>query len=829
VRCANLLIVSATGIGSDLAGWAAGGRKLIAVVYADMVGYSRLIGLDDAGTLHRLRVLRRALIDPAIREHGGRVVQTAGDSLLVVFDSIDGAVRCAVKVQQQVPVYDGDQPPDRRIRFRVGINIGDVISHGTDLHGDGINIAARLEAECPVGGICVSRSVRDHVRGRLDLAFEPVGPLTLKNIARPVEAFVLRLDPAAEASAPSVTAEAAQPSIRARSCAALVAAVAALLVVGAGGAGWWLYHRAISTQQETASSAGANPKSQPAPMPESKAPRLSIAVLPFENLSGDPKDDYLADAITDDLTTDLSHIAGAFVIARNSAYMFRGKAVDVRRVGGELGVRYVLEGSVRKLGDKLRLNAQLVSTETGGQLWTDRFDEPLDDVGSDQEDIVSRIGNALGIRIVDIEGARSARERPSNPDEFDLVLRARSLRNGPRSRLRNEQAKILYEQALALNPSSVAAMLGIAGILIDQNLAALGQWASADDAPRAAQLISTAQAIQPNSEDVRVSAAELAQTQERWTDLAAAAQRLTELYPNRVEGYELLGMAKRFTGSVEETVRLYEQAIRLNPLSSNLSQRCSCMAYALLLVGRYSESITWFERSLAANPEVPDAIKGGRYRSIAAAHALSGQLAAAREAMREADRLSPYATARIFFPDNPANSTQVEQIKRLIEGLKLAGLPDHADAEADFGIASDDKLRRNLAGPTPTTISGAKTIRTTELEQFLEAHRPIVVDALLYSWGRSIPGAIGLKSAGLGGGYSDTEQDRLRQKFRELTKGDLAAPIVAVGWNSLRFDGYNLTLRLTALGYTNVYWYRGGREAWEVNSMPETEVDVQDW
>ena len=188
-HCATVTAVSATG-NANLAGKAAGGRKLIAIVYADMVGYSRLIGLDDAGTLRRLRTLRRALIDPAIREHGGRVVQTGGDSLLVAFDSIDGAVRCAVKVQQQVPVYDGDQPPDRRIRFRVGINIGDVIPHGTDLHGDGVNIAARLEAECPVGGICVSRAVRDHVHGSLDLTFEAIGPLTLKNIARPVEAFV---------------------------------------------------------------------------------------------------------------------------------------------------------------------------------------------------------------------------------------------------------------------------------------------------------------------------------------------------------------------------------------------------------------------------------------------------------------------------------------------------------------------------------------------------------------------------------------------------------------------------------------------------------------
>ena len=246
----------------DVAGKATGGRKLIAVVYADMAGYSRLIGLDDAGTLRRLRTLRRALIDPAIREYGGRVVQTGGDLLLVAFDSIDGAVRCAVKVQQQVPVYDGDQPADRRIRFRIGINIGDVIPHGTDLHGDGVNIAARLEAECPVGGICVSRTVRDHVHGRLDLPFEAIGPLTLKNIARPVEAYVVRLDPAAEALAPHDAPDAAKAGGWVRTHWPLVAGIAGLLLIGVAGAGAWLgrdtgiprtsrrrYRRVMSGQQ----------------------------------------------------------------------------------------------------------------------------------------------------------------------------------------------------------------------------------------------------------------------------------------------------------------------------------------------------------------------------------------------------------------------------------------------------------------------------------------------------------------------------------------------------------------------------------------------------
>ena len=380
-----------------------------------MVGYSRLIGLDDAGTLRRLRTLRRALIDPAIREYGGTVVQTGGDSLLVAFDSIDGAVRCAVKVQQQVPVYDGDQPPDRRIRFRVGINTGDVIAHGTDLHGDGVNIAARLEAECPVGGICVSRAVRDQVHGSLDLDFERIGALTLKNIARPIEAFVLRLDPAAEASAP-----AAAPATRARLHASLVGGVVVLLLgAAASGAAWWFYggptEHPTPVVKSSASAAGAGAVfAANRRWPGSGATPIDRCAA-IQNLSGDAKDDYLAEGITEDVTTDLSRVTGMFVIAREFAYSYRGKTIDVRKIGEELGVRYVLEGSVRKLGDALRVNAQLIATETGAHLWADRFDQKLDDMSAGQEAIIDRIGLALNVQLTDLETARSKMERPTNP------------------------------------------------------------------------------------------------------------------------------------------------------------------------------------------------------------------------------------------------------------------------------------------------------------------------------------------------------------------------------------------------------------------------------
>ena len=299
-------------------------RKLIAVVYADMVGYSRLIGLDDVGTLERLRTLRRNLIDPAIESHDGRIVQTGGDSLLIVFDSIDGAVGCAVKVQEQVPIHDGDQPPDRAVRFRVGINIGDAIADGTDLHGDAVNVAARLQAECPPGGICVSRSVRDHVHGRLDLTFEELGPLSLKNIARPVEAFLIRLD--AIASFPKSVE---QPLVRGD-------------------------HGAL-------------------PLPD----RPSIAVLAFTNMSRDPGQEDFSDGITEDIITELSRIRWLFVIARNSSFTYRGRAVDIKQVARELGVRYVLEGSVRRSDNRVRISAQLIDAQIGNHIWAERYDRDL--------------------------------------------------------------------------------------------------------------------------------------------------------------------------------------------------------------------------------------------------------------------------------------------------------------------------------------------------------------------------------------------------------------------------------------------------------------------
>ena len=832
--------MSATGGNLDVAGKATGGRKLIAVVYADMAGYSRLIGLDDAGTLRRLRTLRRALIDPAIREHGGRVVQTGGDSLLVAFDSIDGAVRCAVKVQQQVPIYDGDQPADRRIRFRIGINIGDVIPHGTDLHGEGVNIAARLETQCPVGGICVSRTVRDHLHGRLGLPFEAIGPLTLKNIAQPVEAFVLRLDPGAEeqfsddAGDPAKNTK-ARP--RAHFPSALVTGLAVLLVCVAAATGWWLSRgptggpkapEAMPIGEATQPSRPAVTQAvAPPDVGLVNAPRLSVVVLPLNNLGGNGVDDDVVDGITDDLTTYIARAPGFLVIARNSAFTYKGKPIDIRRVGEELGVRYAVEGSVREISGRLRVNVQLVSTETGAHIWADRFDVGRDGAGYGVDDIVRQIAIALKVQLTDVESTRGARERPANPDVADLLLQARALSNrGFTPQLLNQELA-LYERAVKLDPSSAIALAGLADVL----LASIPVWTEDPTTPaklrRAEELITRAELLRPDDTDVLWARVFLLGKQGRYAEVIPAATKAIEANPNTTGPHLWLGICLMFNGRAAEAIVEYKQAIRLNP-RAQIFVRYLLIGYSLTFLGQYDEAILWFQKSLAVNFNDSALNRGNAYAAIAAAQALSGHTEEARLSAAEARRLWPTVTARAYYQFNITNPLAASQVARLRDGLRLAGIRDHADEDADFGLASDDVLHTDYEAPTPTTAPGARTIQTPDLAVLVEQRKPLVLDVGL-RWGRSIPGAVGLWGGGVGGGTSDDYEGRLRTKMQQLTHGDLNAPVVAVGWNAERYQGRNLALRLVALGYTNVYWYRGGREAWEVAGLTETEVDVQDW
>jgi adenylate cyclase len=557
-------------------------------------------------------------------------------------------------------------------------------------------------------------------------------------------------------------------------------------------------------------------------------PRLSLVVLPFENLSGDPKDDYLADGITDDLTSDLSNLPDAFVIARESAYTYKGKPADVRNIGEELGVRYVLEGSARRIGSTLRVNVQLTSAETGAHLWSDRFDEPISELAAGQERIVTRMRSELGISLVEIEQARSLRERPTNPDAFDLILRARALENQPPSLQRNEEAQALYERALERDPSSTAAMLGIAYHLVDRR-ATSGSWGTLENMLRAESLLTQARVIAPSLPNLLYVTAYWLRIRGRCDEAMAVAEEGIRRFPNYSAGnYSALGQCKIVTGHAEEAIPLMLKAIRINPRDPYLFNRYRVMGDASLMLGRDADAINFFVRSLAVSPE-HDGFQFFTYLELAAAYARSGRVPEAQRALAEAHRLFPYyLTARAIVP-NPSIPVYAEQIRRFQEGLRLAGERDHADEDADFGAPADGVLHGQVNALTPTTTPGVRTIRTKELAAFLADARPLVIDASIYMYGRSIPGAVGLDSVGLGGNFTDAAQDHLRRKMHELTGDDHKRPVVAVGWNSESFRGRNLALRLAALGYSEVYWYRGGREAWEVAGLPETDLDVQQW
>jgi TolB-like protein/class 3 adenylate cyclase len=365
-------------------------RRLAAILAADVAGYSRLMGADEEGTHERVKAHLREVLDPKIREHHGRIVKTTGDGVLAEFASVVDAVRCAGEIQRAMADRDLDLAEERRLRFRIGINLGDVIADGGDIYGDGVNIAARLEGLAEPGGICVSGTVRDHIGDRLPYAFEDLGEQSVKNIARPVRVYALR--PEGIAGLP------------------------------------------------TASVSSSTPSSPPV-----AAPRLSIVVLPFTNLSDDREQQYFADGITDDLTTDLSRIAGMFVISRNTAFTYRNKPVDTKQIGRELGVRYVLEGSVRRSGDQVRVNVQLIDTATDAHLWAERFDSDTIDFFALQNEITARIGNTLNLELIAAEAARPT----EHPDALDYILRGRAARLKPKSRNVYAEAISLYERALA--------------------------------------------------------------------------------------------------------------------------------------------------------------------------------------------------------------------------------------------------------------------------------------------------------------------------------------------------------------------------------------------
>jgi adenylate cyclase len=556
-------------------------------------------------------------------------------------------------------------------------------------------------------------------------------------------------------------------------------------------------------------------------------PRLSLVVLPFLNSDRGAISDDAVDAITEDLISDLGRVYGFLVIGRGSAFSYKGRPLNIKHIGEELGVRYAVEGSVRKVDGTLRVNVQLVSTETGTQMWADRFDIERDGFSYNLDEIVRPISHVLNARVADIESSRSARERPTNPDVTDLVLRAHSLNNQPPSRDQQNERVQLMERAVQLDPSSATALAGLAEALMDSIPAFAEDPAVPEKLRRADDLTRRAEQLRPNDMPTIFVRVYLLGMQRRCPEVFPAAERAIWMYPNITSTPMWLGICLLFDGKAAEAIPQFEQSIRLNPRNSYVFNRYLLLGYASLFLDRHDEAIIFFRKSLAL-PNNIGRDRASTFAALSAAQALSGRVAEAHSSAAEAARLWPTLTVQSYYQFNfPANPINAARVSRMREGLRLAGIRDHADAEADFGLDSDGVLHFEYEAPTPTTAPGVRTIQTADLATLVERERPLVLDTT--SWGKSVPGSIGLWRAGIGGGIFDQYQERLRNKMNQLTANDLTVPVVAMGWNAERFQGRNLALRLVALGYTNVYWYRGGREAWEVAGLPETELPLQDW
>jgi TolB-like protein/class 3 adenylate cyclase len=567
-------------------------RRLAAILAADVVGYSRLMGEDEAGTALGVREHREAA-RPIVAALGGRIVKTTGDGLLLEFPSVVAAVECAVAMQKLMVERNAGTPDDKRIVYRIGVNLGDVLIEGDDILGDGVNIAARLEGLCEPGGVLISGAAYDHVRGRIDADFVDLGEKELKNIARPVRAYALGVGEIARASAsthlsPAVAAKLTAP--------ALLGIAALLIVIAAGGWYWFIANRPAAVATGTLASIASNPAAP------ADAKHLSIVVLPFTNLSGDPTQDYFADGVTESLTTDLSRLSGSFVIARNTAFTFKGKNVDVREIGKELGVRYVLEGSVQRDAGRMRVNVQLIDAESGKHLWAERFDKPLADLFEMQDEIVSRLANQLGAELTSAEAHRA--ERASNPDSMDLFFQGLASLNKGVNVENMARARDYFERALTVDPNNLDASLGVGQV--DYTLAAA--FLSDDrDARLAAAEAKIAQVLSLRPNDAlahEIMGGILIETK-RSDQGIAEFKRALALDPNLATAHGLMGLAKIYVGHPEETEAHENEALRLSPRDSFAWLWLHFAGAAKLNLGAGEEAVALFRRSIENNRTNP--------------------------------------------------------------------------------------------------------------------------------------------------------------------------------------------------------------------------------
>jgi TolB-like protein/class 3 adenylate cyclase/Tfp pilus assembly protein PilF len=587
-------------------------RRLSAILAADVAGYSRLMHSDEEATHAKLAALLTDAVDPAIADHGGRVVKNTGDGFLAEFPSAVQAVRAAVQFQTRIKELTIADAKDRRIAFRVGVNIGDVIVEPNDIFGDGVNIAARLEGIAEPGGICISSSVYDHVRGKVGVEFTDLGEQDLKNIARPVRAYAAFWD---------------------------------------GGLG-------------PGTRSGSTTSSLPS------APRLSIVVLPFANIGGDPEQEYFVDGVTESLTTDLSRISGSFVIGRHTAFSFKGKAVDLKQIGRELNVRYVLEGSVQRGGNRLRVNVQLIDAETGNHLWAERFDKPVADLFDMQDEIVSRLANALGTQLITAEARRS--ERTLHVDAVDLYFQGLACIYKGIAPGHMSQAQSIFDRALALDPENADVLVGSVTVDLAKGLHFMTDDRDALIAAAETKL-ARALSVAPEHAPAHMFMGLLLSSTNRATQGIAECERALALDRNLASAHAFIGWAKVLLGRGTETELHINEALRLSPRDMLAYTWMSSVGGAKMQLEAYAEAIAWYRRSIEANRNYPSA-----HFSLAAALAQAGELSDARAAVKAGLALHPGFTIgrlRAVIPQSN-HPTFLAARERYMEGMRMAGVPE---------------------------------------------------------------------------------------------------------------------------------------------------------
>jgi adenylate cyclase len=634
-------------------------RKLAAILCSDVVGYSRLAGADEDRILARLRTLRSDLIDPTIAVHKGRVVKRTGDGSIVEFRSVVDAVRCAIEVQNAMVERNAGVPGDRQIVFRIGIHLGDVVEESDgDLMGDGVNIAARLEGIAAPGAIYLSEDAYRQVKGRLDVAVTDLGPTRLKNIADPIRAYALEVGKPAH---PKPAPEMNLLGTKKRSARAwLAAAIAALLVVVALGAWYFLFTNRTTTVATGAASPVAANVAAPV-----EAARLSLVVLPFANLSNDPDQDYFADGITENLTTDLSRIRGSFVIARNTAFTFKGKAIDAKQIGTELGVRYVLEGSVQRDQARVRVNAQLIDAASGAHLWADRFEEDVSDIFKLQDQVVARLANSLGNELIKAEAEKSVHSK--NLDAIDLDMRGRALllavfQQGANQKEINHAAQALFEQALAIDPNSPDALADAARTYYLDYYYAWGTTATDYEAKVLGQ-VDRAIALAPDNVRAYYVKGFYLNSSRRSSEGLAAADAGLAINPNYVSLYNVRAYAEINLGQFDQAKTDIFQAMRLSPRDPTMGLWQTNLADAEMGLGHFDAAIDLIHKAIEAGYRT-----SYPYRELAAAYALTGKMDDAKIALAEALRFSPQLTIKSVARTNP--------LPIALEGLRKAGLPE---------------------------------------------------------------------------------------------------------------------------------------------------------